>query len=412
MGNYLNKKDGITCVGALIFSLVLSFFFYKFAYGYYSAKYTESAHGNSPSGVGVNRESLNTPVNFGYSKGNCAHCHEQHASIDGDEPSPPPPGGPAQFLLFYQNPKNPPSQTDNFCYQCHKGLGSIQEGLTITNNTYSKNFGGGNTPFTTIYDAFNPTTGDTPSSHNLSDILSHAVKRNIGFTTNNNACVVCHNPHTAQENSPVVLSGKGGVKTAIRRPFDYATRNTNLWGDEDAATSGYNERMRDYDSRYQAPYYKGGTNYEPANNSTYDGSNLPNFVNFCTNQCHTRNDVQSSHGSINGNTNLIQIDWSNTGDQHGRVHDDSGLGITVAPYVSAATNYVLSCTDCHEPHGSENEWLLRKCVNGKDNINVPDPNRWLDFCTACHSVSPHYSPWDSTTDCNQNGVCHQHGNLF
>jgi hypothetical protein len=407
MGNYSNKKNRITCMGALIFSLVLSFFFYKFAYGYYSAKYTESAHGNSPSGVGVNREGLNTPVNFGYSKGNCAHCHEQHASIGGQEPAPSG-DAPNNYLLFAE--PNVTSQNNNFCFQCHNNsTSSVQVGgVGITNNTYSKNFGGGTQTLKTIYDAFNP-TGDTPSSHNLSDILSHAVKRNIGFSNNNNnACVVCHNPHTAQENYPVVLSGKGGVKTAIRRPFDYATRNTNLWGDEDAATSGYNERMRDYDSRYQAPYYKGGTNYEPANNSTYDGSNLPNFVNFCTSQCHARNDVYSSTLS----RNLIQIDWSNTGDQHGRVHDDSGLGYTVAPYVSTVTNYVLSCTDCHEPHGSTNEWLLRNCVNGKDNIKVLGPYQWLDFCTACHIVSQHYSPWDSTTNCNQSGVCHQHGSLF
>jgi hypothetical protein len=402
MGNYINKKDRIMPVGVLIFLLLLSFFCYKFAHGYYSAKYTESAHGNSPSGVGVDRVGLNTPVNFGYSKGNCAHCHEQHASIGGTEPSPP--GGPDKFLLFYLN--NPTSQNDNFCYQCHKSTSSAQVG-GITNYTYSKNFGGGDQTYTTIYDAFNPLTG-TASSHNLSDVLSHAVGRSIGFTNNNNACIICHNPHTAQGNYPVVLSGIGGVKTAIRRPVDYNTQNTNLWGDEDLAHSGLNERMIDYDSRYQAPYYKGGLTFEPANNSTNDGSNLPNLVNFCVSQCHTLNDVYSSERS----RNLFQIDWDNTGDQHGRVHDDSGLGNTIAPYGSIATNYVLSCTDCHEPHGSTNEWLLRTCVNGKDNINVPGPYRWLDFCTACHTVSQHYSPWDSTTNCNQSGVCHQHGDLF
>jgi hypothetical protein len=406
MGNYSNKKNRITCVGALIFSLVLSFFFYKFSYGYYSAKYTESAHGNSPSGVGVDREGLNTPVNFGYSKGNCAHCHEQHASIGGEEPAPSG-DAPNNYLLFAE--PNVTSQANNFCFQCHKYTVSVQVGGSITNYTYSKNFGGGDqsNSYRSIYDAFNDPTV-TSSSHNLSDVLNHAVGRSIGFTGNNNACVVCHNPHTAQRNyDPVTLTSMGGVRTAIRRPVDYNTQNTNLWGDEDLAHSGLNERMIDYDARYQAPYYKGGTNYEPANNSTYDGRNLPNFVNFCTSQCHGRNDVQSSeHGT------LIQIDWSNTGDQHGRVHDDSGLGITVAPYVSAATNYVLSCTDCHEPHGSTNEWLLRTCVNGKDNITIPGDYQWLDFCTACHSVSQHYSPWNSTTNCNQGGVCHQHGNLF
>ena len=389
----------------LLISLLIVFvFLYRLSLGYYAAKYTESAHGNSPSGTGVNRTSLSTSPN-NYASGNCAHCHEQHGSIAGSEPAPSG-DAPNNYLLFAV--PDVASQNTNFCYQCHKGAGSVQVG-GIINYTYSKNFGGGNQTFTTIYDAFNPTTGATRSSHNLSDVLSHAVKRNIGFTNDNNACVVCHNPHTAQQNFQFPLSsGRGGVKTAIRRPVDYNTQNTNLWGDEDLAHSGLNERMIDYDSRYMAPYYKGSLTFEPANNSTNNGSNLPNLVNFCVSQCHTRNDVYSSERS----RNLFQIDWDNTGDQHGRVHDDSGLGYTIAPYVNIATNYVLSCTDCHEPHGSTNEWLLRTCVNGKDNINVPGPYRWLDFCTACHTVSQHYSPWDSTTNCNQSGICHQHGNLF
>jgi hypothetical protein len=393
MKRYLYNRGKILTFMMLTAILALSFFFYKMALGFYAAKYTESAHGNAT--YGVNRIGL---LSFGYSKGNCVQCHEQHASIGG------PTAGPYQFLLFYQN--NPSSQNDNFCFQCHKGVGSVQFG-GITNYTYSKNFGGGAQTYTNIYDAFNPLAG-TASSHNLSDVLSHAITRNIGFTSNNNACVVCHNPHTAQRNYPVALSGLGGVNTALRRPVDYATQNTNLWGDEDLAHSGLNERMIDYDTKYMAPYYNGGLTFEPANDSTYNGSNLPNFVNFCVSQCHTRNDVYSTARG----RNLTAITWEATGDQHGRNFDPSGLGVTVAPYTNINFNYVLSCTDCHEPHGSTNEWLLRTCVNGKDNISVPGPYRWLDFCTACHTVEEHYSPWDSTTNCNQSGVCHQHGKLF
>jgi hypothetical protein len=95
-------------------------------------------------------------------------------------------------------------------------------------------------------------------------------------------------------------------------------------------------------------------------------------------------------------------------------HEDSGMGVTTAPYGNSAFNYVLSCLDCHEPHGSENEWLLRTSVNGKDNISVPGPGRWMDFCTACHTdITVHYSPWDTTTNCYQpSGSCHRHDVLF
>jgi hypothetical protein len=283
-------------------------------------------------------------------------------------------------MLFAPN-DNPASQTDNFCFQCHKGTGSVQiDG--ITNNTYSANFGGGTATFTTIYDAFNPATGATPSSHNLVDVLNHAVGRSIGFTIDTNPCLVCHDHHASQQNYPVTLSGLGGVKTAIRRPLEYATPPTELWGDEDG-TSGLNERMKDYTNKYQAPYYVGGSNYEPANDGTSDGSNLPNFYNFCMNQCHTVANVYSTERG----GNLTKIDWSPTGEsRHGKYHEDPphNWGANIAPYGDENYNYVLSCTDCHETHGSENEWLLRTSVNGKDNIQITESGRWLDFCTACH----------------------------
>jgi len=368
------------------------------ALGWYGSKYTDSAHGSNAFGV---KRRAGTPTS-GYAQGNCAHCHEQHASVGGMSHTAYP------FALFAEN--NPSDQTDNFCFECHKNLGSVQEG-GITNYTYSKNFGGGSPTFTTIYDAFNPTSGDTPSSHNLSDIQTFAVGRGIGFTNDTNACVVCHDVHTAQRNYPVSVNQTlGGVNTAIRRPADYEDMRNNLWGDEDAGTSGFNERMIDYTNRYQAPYYKNGSpnRYEPANDETADGSNLPNFKAFCLGACH------GSHGlySTERGRNLRRIYWSSEGDMHGNAYQGGTVGVSIAPYEDGNFNYVLSCTDCHEPHGSKNEWLLRTCVNGKDDINVPGPGQWLDFCTACHDVGEHGGTWGPTTDCYNNGICHQHGGAF
>jgi len=380
-------------VKVVILMLILLFIFATVAFAYYRAKYTESAHENTS--YGVNRPSI---AFFEYARGNCAHCHEQHAMIGGEEPTPPAEAGPEEFMLFYSN--NPSSQDDNFCFQCHKSGSTIQ---SVTNYTYSKNFGGGPSTFTNIYDAFNPPSGGTPSSHNLSDVLNHTVSRGGGFTSDTNACVVCHDPHIAQRQIPVASSGmKGGVYTSIRRPVDYQSYPSNLWGDEDAATSGLNERMRDYTANYQAPYFLGGINYEPANNTTYDGSNLPNYVNFCTNNCHSRSDVYSTERS----RNLISIDWSTH--QHGGAHNGGSNGASIAPYTNAATNYRLSCTDCHEPHGSQNEWLLRTTVNGT-NVSVTASNQWWYFCSACHTFNQHTAPWGPTTDCNNSGICHRHG---
>lgn len=305
---------------------------------------------------------------------------------------------------------NPASQTDNFCFQCHKGDGSVQDG-GITNHTYSTNFGGGTAIFTTIYDAFNPPAGG--SSHQLRSVKEHAKKvgSGLGYTSDTNACVVCHDVHVAQRNYPVTDSGMGGVYTAVRLPAHYAYHPPNLWGDEDA-TSGENERMKDYvPNNYQAPYYKNNPHdpnrFEPANNNYADGRNLPNYKNFCLNGCHYRNDVYS----IERGANLTRVDWANH--YHGEKHQggDSG-GASKAPYSNHNFNYVLSCTDCHEPHGSENEWLLRTCVNGVNNISVPGPGRYWYFCQACHTLNQHGAPWNDSYVCSG---CHNHsygGSMF
>lgn len=406
MNEFLNVRRYLKTANILIIIITLIIISTTLTFAYYRAKYTESAHGDTNNGV--NRSSLSF---FGYSIGNCAHCHEQHSMIGGQEPTPT--GGPDEYLLFY--PNNPSSQNDNFCFQCHKSGSTIQ---SVTNYTYSTNFGGGTQTFTNIYDAFNPATGSTPSSHNLSDVLSHAISRSGGFTSDNNACVVCHDPHIAQRQYPVTSSGRGGVYTSIRRLYDYQNNPGNLWGDEDS-TSGLNERMRDYTNNYQAPCYRTGTwpcpdavngPFEPANNNISDGSNLPNYRNFCLNNCHRRSNVTSTERG----RNLIQVDWSSSGDEHGVADTGGSIGSCLNPYVNcdnSGVNFVLSCTDCHEPHGSQNEWLLRTTVNGT-NVSVPGANQWLNFCSACHTISQHTAPWNSSTDCNSNGICHQHGQFF
>ena len=325
--------------------------------------------------------------------GSCAHCHDTFdPEICGNDTY--------GLMLFapYDNP-TPTPQSDNFCFECHKGSGSVQvRDGGLKNHTYSTNFGGGAATLTTIYDAFNA----SGSSHNLSDVLTHAVGRGIGFTSDTNPCFVCHDHHASQQNYPVTLSGLGGVKTAIRRPLDYASTPTELWGDEDG-TSGLNERMLDYTSKYQAPYYYNDPHdpnkYEPANDGTDNGSNLPQFKNFCTNNCHGLNSVSST----DHDRNLDKIDWANQ--HHGKTHVGGVIGATIAPYTDKDYNYVMACTDCHEPHGSPNEWLLRTCVNGIE-VSIPGPGRFWYFCQACHTITQHWAPWNDELDCSQ---CHNHG---
>jgi cytochrome c553 len=363
---------------------------------YYQATYGESAHGNTS--YGVNRSDTGYPV------GSCAHCHDTFDSTYcGDDPN--------GLMLFAPNDNPTPTpQFDNFCFECHKGSGSVQvRDGGLKNHTYSTNFGGGAATFTTIYDAFNPATGDTPSSHSLSDVQTYIAGK-AGFSTDVNPCIACHNHHTARQHYPVTANGVGGVKTAIRRPTDHENMPANLWGDEDFATSGRyeltNEYFEAYGFTYQAPYYKGGSNYEPAGDNTSDGSKLPNVILFCL-DCHKHPVPSTERGGANLRVTILE------NDQHGLRHEDGGMGYTIAPYGNASRNYILSCTDCHEPHGSENEWLLRTCVNGKDNISIPPTGKgkWWDFCTACHVLTNGTDAYHKPVPTSPQGCpdCHYHG---
>jgi cytochrome c553 len=425
--NSPNNIRRIQRIISLILFVLLSVLFYQVALGYKQAKYTESAHGNNPAGVGVKRTGV---MDFGYATGNCVYCHEQHASIGGSEPAPT--GGPDNYLLFA--PAHPISQTNNFCFQCHQGVGSLQYGgIPYANNDYGSQFGGGLPKATNnIKDTFalGPPAGISPaSSHNL-EYLRNWWRNQIGgdwVTDNTNACEMCHDPHYSQSNhDPYPPSPP--YRTAIRRPNEPSSgqnKPRNLWGDElnsDAAPE--REIMSEYTTFYQAPLRSGG--YEPAGNSTHDGSNLPNFDSFCI-KCHGKTIGSNKTDAIIGSrSSLYVIEWDNvsTADRHGKNgtswHSTTG-GAVKSPYIEGqAGGYVLSCTDCHEPHGSSNPYLLRTCVNGTDGITVTASvvgstvfMRLYNLCAACHTLTAHAAfPFNSDTDCFQNGACHFHGGAF
>jgi len=359
--------------------LPLFFFFLSYSVAY-AGPYLESAHGNNNYGVKRNVTELNS-----YARGNCAHCHEQHAMIGGNEPQPAS-GSASPFCLFADNfsgtTSNTYQQSDNFCFYCHASTGSLQVG-GIVNNDYSATFGGATPTVTNILDAFNQT-----SYHNLYDIKNFA-KTNFSsfFKSDSNPCIACHNPHIAKRNKKYVTDP---TYTAISKPSAHGE----LWGND---TDPNNERMNGYYSgHYQAPYY-GSTSYEPGGTTTYDGSNMPDYATFCT-DCH------NSTNSIYSNTlvrYLYKIDWKTMGgesggDKHGKNQATSSINIK-DPFASSALgitiDFVVSCLDCHEPHGSPNVMLVRRKVNGGNlagNITSFDSSNWPYLCSRCHKDDSYY----------------------
>jgi hypothetical protein len=406
------------------------------AIAWYPATYAESAHGNKVPGYGVNRSDA-------YDIGDCAQCHD---TFDPNFCENDPNG----LMLFA--PRNPTSQTDNFCFQCHCDPVSSAQFEMTENYDYGARFGGGMAIWAmsdNIQDAFNfglpNQSWDTGSSHNLQLVRNWTSTKPPGdwITTDTNACLVCHSSHLSQKNFPVEPTGQGGIKTAIRRvhaPSSGTNQPGNLWGDE----FGNFELLAEDPIVYQAPYY-GDTSdpdwevsYEPAGDATSDGSNLPNVVRFCAYQsCHSipiPNAATDADPNSVGGRDLRAIDWTSAGSVHGglagspKSSGDCSYGSLKEPYVNTPEiNYVLACTDCHEPHGSESAFLLRRVVNGKQ---IPPIKQWLgtmdsaamwDFCTACHELNvpcgPHQCdniPDNGLPDCNEVGCgyCHDHSNYL
>jgi hypothetical protein len=347
--------------------------------------YTGSAHGKKANRSGT-----------GYPQGGCAHCHDPNG--------PDPCGNP--FMLFA--PSNPPNQDNNVCFQCHQGSGSVQEG-GITNYDYSRTFGGATAGPTSILKAFQKL-----SYHDLNDVLNTA-KENWPSTFNgdSNPCSACHNVHIAKRNKQ---QPGNPTKTALSLP----SAHNELWGDGDDG-DGNSERMSDYTPYYQPPYslfdyYREPDGYgtEPENGW---GSNMPDYVTFCL-ECHANAVTSQTLGR-----DLRPIDWITAdgelgGDKHGwNVATLNYKWNRRHPYGTPWTQengLVLSCTDCHEPHGSKNLMLLRRRVNGQDlnsAIDSFETSALRDLCLKCHgdgiheihhdnsdTLAPYFRP---TGNCNQ-----------
>jgi hypothetical protein len=366
---YHISNHSIHTVFRLFFTLIGPIMLFSYPLDLLAGDYMDSAHGNKD--IGVYRADIGDapPQGFGYSRGNCAHCHEQHASIGGSEPDPVT-GNPSSFSLFANNFSGVSSggytETDNFCFYCHNNTASAQ---VVLNNDYSQTFGCAGQGKTSLLETMNQL-----SAHNLYDIIDNFADGTYSwFTNESNPCNACHNPHLAKQN-------KSDATDPTLSAISLLSNHFTLWGTTETMESSYN-------TRYEPPICT--TNREPAGSADANTgrANTPDYVAFCT-DCHDDTNLISSTPL---GVNLTTIDWE-TGDKHGRIAARADVTLR-EPYVSAGTgNFVLSCLDCHEPHGAPNIMLIRRRVNGSDliggTITTPitdlNSNQWGYLCRKCH----------------------------
>ena len=361
--------------------------------------HADSAHGNN--GYGVNRSGA------GYDIGDCAHCHDTFDDLICG----------VNDLMLFSTPIYT-QQNTGFCVECHKGPANSAQANMPNQGSYSYKFGGGtDTCPSHIRQAFNfvkeggnsrpgVCSSDNGSAHHLTSIRSFLQGRwGFGDALDKiNPCEGCHNPHKAQQHDYPV--GSEGM-SPISLPSTHD-------GDWDVYGADPSERMDSYASpyTYQAPrYYYNAGGYEPEGNNTYDGSNMPDYVTFCT-DCHNS---QYTIYSNELDRNLYTFDWATEKHGYGEASDAGDYYDLRSPYSeSLAGSYVLSCLDCHEPHGSSNSFLTRKWVNGwSAGLTEASLNDWRNWCRRCHNKMGHFpGPHSSMFSGPYCTTCHPGGGTY
>jgi predicted CXXCH cytochrome family protein len=322
---------------------------------------------------------------------------------------------------------------DQFCFECHT------DGM-VQNDALS-----GAALADSIEDAFS-----TSRTHDMGTTFS------IEGDTFTNQCTSCHNPHVVTGKHWEVDTP--GISPVTKPDFNDPANNprgmgATLWGDgsgekmDDFAAQGpgtggwYYSKARggvvsfDQPAVYQPPKTE-GAGWE---NHEFDGDVLPDYTSLCL-DCHTYR-MSPANPPVNwgqpgvtptGNSVDPPDQRIEAGAQHGlnaanrpSYWGDVGLygnsgnpdpifnepGVTRgrgaghfmrwpydSAYRNAGINFVLSCTDCHEAHGSNTGSMLRSDPNDGTGTTI-----WNTMCNNCHY---YYGGQHAGMSCG-NASCHE-----
>jgi len=304
--------------------------------------YADSAHGQKVDRSSIDNRFSDPP----YAVGNCAHCHEQHASLGGVEPDPQ--GGlPSKYLLFA-------SMTSHaFCNECHDSDGPAEDDVAILSSHAS-------------------------GHKNPSPITGMIVR-----------CVDCHDVHIAQSvkhieaddgnTASAVLRKVGGVDvtnwTDIGKP-------ASLPGENLMTTVNYTEIKPEDGDEITKEYQlclKCHSSY------AYTDAQLAGFG--WSDQAKDFNHWNVSFHPVTGRLNQ---QWNNT-----FIRTNPGDAMVAGSGWDELSNVNkrMYCSDCHSdpldtsrvtpgpkgPHGSNATYLLRGVGSG-GTVN--------DLCLLCHNFNP------------------------
>lgn len=219
-------------------------------------------------------------------------------------------------------------------------------------------------------------------------------------------CVSCHNVH--------LVTGKYWDADLGVSPVSEVADPLNIWGDEAG------EKMDDYAA-------SGSGIYRAPKEDPFSGAELPGYTPFCQG-CHEAMPgpqlINGEHGSLDFDEDPHGLQSANMPNGYGVCPNWYGCGKaenwdnddcigteeecwpvlsrfkgdqigTRTPYNHeeriAGVNFALSCTDCHEAHGSPVRSLIR--TNPNDGTGTI---AWNDMCNNCHY---YYSDWHAGMSC-------------
>ena len=283
------------------------------------AAYTSSSHGDNTNGV--SRKDMATA---GYAAGNCAHCHEQHASVEGNTNA----ADPGIYLGF--------DNEEKLCLSCHDGTTVISSSIVTDINTDAiKDYGHGVGP------ADNKIMATEFNVHRYDETLPQAGD---GAHVE---CTDCHNPHEAQGTTRTAgTTGNAIPATSVIREVNGATPSTwPTWATPAGGIYNLQTATKEYEICFKCH------SSANADISNWDGAGAASWTDVALEFNPANASLHPISTGLTAATNTNALD----------------VAQLVAPWNTPANIGVqtMYCTDCHEsnssvagPHGSAVKWML------------------------------------------------------
>lgn len=358
--------------------------------------YTDSQHGDSTSGV--DRSSIDAAYSI-YAKGNCAHCHEKHASLGGSEPIPKTGVGlgPDAACLF--------SEEEGVCETCHDGSPVLRNILTQRLKTYHHPI------------------SEYSGLHTLSKLEYGQSGAPFRGSLRHAECCDCHEPHyigdpgTTHIYNTTTPANNNLVSNPIKGVWGVEPTSAPLWSPPTTFTEQKTVAVgaaKEYQICYKCHSYYALQDADGITTLTGPSEGL------ITDQA-----MEFSPGNKSAHPVMVTLN-NQTGSYADKALTTDPAQVS-APWTNVGSQ-TMYCCDCHGadnetsggakgPHGSARKYMLKG--TGQYWPTKPDGTLWqlntTDagnpdlFCKNCHPIyNPSTGLWNNAVHSH---YCHTYGNF-